>query len=106
MDNIEYIDVPYMKDTFSTVTLDGRAYLIRFNYNSIAERWRFSIYDMQREPIAIGLPIVPRFPLNLQVVDDRSPRGVFVVYSNLEHISKDDFKECRARFAYIPYIED
>jgi len=85
--------------------LDGRAYLIRFSFNPLAERWRFGIYTMLKEAIAIGLPIVPNFPLNMQVVDDRFPSGVFGVYSKLEHIGRSDFKEGRATFAYIPKNE-
>ena len=105
MDNTLYIQVPDLNDSFSRVVLDNRPYLIRFTYNFAAERWRFGLYTMQKEPIAIGLPIVPRFTLNMQVVNENFPRGAFGVYSDLEHIGRGDFKDCRARFAYRPRNE-
>ena len=105
MTNIIHIQIPDIPDSFSRVVLDGEAYLIRFTYNATADRWRFGLYTMQKEPIAVGLPIVPSFPLNMQVVDERFPRGLFGAYSKLEYIGRNDFLEGKAAFSYIPRVD-
>ena len=99
--NVIEINVPDLNDSFSRVVLDGVQYLIRFTWNDTAQRWSFGLFTMQREPLAQGIRLVPRFPLNLQIVDDSFPNGVFGVYSDLDHISRDSFNSGNARFAYI-----
>ena len=96
------ISVPDMHDSFSRVVLDNVQYLIRFTWNEKARRWTFGLYTMQREAIVQGIKLVPRFPLNLQIVDDRFPTGVFGVYSDFDYIGRNDFIEGKAAFSYIP----
>jgi len=96
------ISVPDMNDSFSRVVLDGVQYLIRFTWNEAAQSWVFGLYTMMRVPIATGIKLVPRFPLNLQIVDDRYPPGAFGVYSDFNTIGRDDFFEGKAVFSYIP----
>ena len=95
------IAVPDMNDSFSRVVLDGTQYLIRFTWNEAAKRWSFGLFTIQREPLVQGVRLVPRFPLNLQIVDERFPSGVFGVYSDFESAGRDDFINDRATFAYI-----
>jgi len=95
------IHVPDYNDSFSSVVLDGRQYLIRFSWNDSAGRWCFGLYTMQKGPIAIGIRIVPRFPLNLHIADERFPGGVFGVFCDLPGVGRYDFTEGRAAFAYI-----
>lgn len=100
MIEITEIQVPDMNDSFSTVVLDGKQYAIRFTWNDAARRWSYGLYTAQREPIAIGLRIVPQFPLNMQVADGRSPPGIFGVYTKLESVGRKDFADGGAVFAY------
>ena len=95
------IEVPDMNDSFSKVVLDEVAYQIRFTWNMAAQRWSFGLYTMQREPIAIGMRIVPKFALNLQVRDERFPFSVFGVLSSLKSIGREDFLNDNASFVYI-----
>ena len=95
------IAVPNHNDSFSRVTLDGKQFMIRFTWNDTAQRWCFGLYTMQREPLAVGLRMVPRFPLNIQIVDDRIPSGIFGVYSDQKSVGRKDFIEGKARFTYI-----
>ena len=100
MDYIE-IGVPDRNDSFSNVVLDGVVYLIRFTYNMDSDRWSFGLYTVQREPIAIGIRIVPKFPLNMQIRDERFPFGVFGVMTNLKRVGRHDFIAGNAKFVYI-----
>jgi len=95
------IAVPDMNDSFSRVALDGAQYLIRFTWNDTARRWSFGLFTAQREPLAQGVRMVPRFPLNLQIVDDRFPAGAFGVFSDFESVGRDDFANGNAAFAYL-----
>ena len=100
------INVPDLNDSYSRVTLDGKQYLIRFTWNSTAERWSFGLYTLLYEPIAQGIKIVPRFPLNLQIVDDSFPGGMFGVVSELQAIRRKDFVENKAAFVYAPIAQE
>ena len=100
------IDIPDLNDAFSKVVLDGRQYLLRTTWNDTAQRWSFGLYTSQKEPLIQGQRIVPRFPLNYQIVDERFPAGLFGVYTNLENIGRHDFTNGRAVFAYIPVGEE
>ena len=104
MDYLE-IAVPDHNDSFSRVVLDGVQYQVRFTWNEAAQRWSFGIYTMQKEPIVVGLRMVPRFPLNLQIVDENFPNGVMGVYSDNLSVGRNDFIEGKARFAFIPARE-
>ncbi|MDR1687268.1 MAG: hypothetical protein LBS21_01490 [Clostridiales bacterium] len=95
------ISVPDLNDSFSRVVLDGVQYLIRFSWNDTAKRWSFGLFTMQKKPIAQGIRIVPRFPLNLQIVDGVFPSGVFGVYTDLESVGRNDFVSGKVVFAYI-----
>jgi len=95
------IAVPDMNDSFSRVVLDNTQYLIRFTWNEVGQSWSFGLYTMQHEPIAVGVKMVSRFPLNLQIIDDRYPKGVFGVYSDFDRIGRNSFTEGKAAFSYI-----
>jgi hypothetical protein len=96
------IFVPDYNDSFSKVVLDGREYQIRFTWNDTAGRWSFGLYTTLREPIIRSIKIVPNFPLLLQYVDNRLPDGVIGAYSKLDAIGREDFKNGKAIFAYVP----
>ena len=102
MKNIVEISVPNHNDSLSRVVLDGVQYQVRFSWNEAAGRWSFGLYTMQKEPIVVGIKLVPRFPLNLQVVDERMPGGVFGVYSGNDAVGRGDFVSGAAAFGYIP----
>jgi len=101
MDILE-INVPNYNDSFSRVVLNNTQYLIRFTWNDTAQRWGFGLYTMLREPIAVGIRIVPRFPLNLQIMDNAFPFGVFGVFTEFPAIGRNDFMNGNARFTFIP----
>ena len=96
------IKVPDLNDSFSRVVLGKKQYLIRFTWNETSGCWSFGLYTLHREPLATAIRIVPNFPLNLQIVRDDYPQGVFGAYCGLEKIGRKDFAEGRAVFAYVP----
>jgi len=97
------IVVPDYNDSFSRVVLDGVQYLLRFTWNHTAQRWSFGLYTLQKEPLLQGLRIVPQFPLNIQIVREGVPAGVFGVFTSLPSVGREDFKNGKAAFAYVTF---
>jgi hypothetical protein len=93
---------PDYNDSFSKVVFGGREFLLRFTWLDTQKRWTYGIYDVFRNPIVQGVKLVPNFPLDLQYVDKRLPGGVIGVYSKLAAVGREDFKNGKAIFAYIP----
>lgn len=96
------IEVPDLNDSISRVVLNGSAYLIRFTYNDTKDYWKFSLYNSQSEPIAVGIKIVPRFPLNVFCGVTKFPNGVFGVMTKLDRIGRNDFANGKAQFVFCP----
>jgi len=96
------IEVPDMNDSVSRVVLNGKQYLIRFTWNDTGGYWCFGLSDSLGEPILIGVKIVPQFPLNLFYGLADLPSGVFGVFTELGKVGRDDFKDGKASFAFIP----
>ena len=101
---MEYIiiEVPDMNDSVSRIVLGNTPYLIRFSYNDSYDYWKFSLYDVQNNPITLGVKIVPRFPLNVFYGVTNLPDGIFGVITKSEHIGRKDFVEGRAQFIFCP----
>lgn len=96
------INVPDFNDSFSRVVLSGRQYLIRFSYIDTFDYWTFGLYTPQKEPLLVGVKIVPNYPLNLFFSADNMPNGLFCAYTELARIGKNDFAVGKAIFAYVP----
>lgn len=96
------IEVPDMNDSTSRVVLAGIPYQIRFTYNDTKDYWKFSLYNAQSEPIALGIKIVPQFPLNLFHGLSKLPSGVFGVMTKLGRVGRNDFVSGNAQFIFCP----
>jgi len=96
------ISVPDFNDSFSRVVLSGSQYLIRFSYIDTFDYWTFGLYTSLKEPLLVGVKIVPNYPLNLLSSADNMPNGLFCAYTELDRIGKNDFANGKAIFAYVP----
>ena len=102
---MEYIviEVPDMNDSISRIVLNKKQYLLQFTYNHTGDFWTFSLLTALKEPIILGIKIVPRFPLNLlyySVAD--TPLGVFGVMTELDRVGRYDFRDGKAKFIFAP----
>ena len=96
------IEIPDMNDSISRIVLSGKVYNIRFTYNDTADYWKVGLYDSLNRPIVLGIKIVPRFPLNAFYGITEIPEGIFGVISNLDRIGRNDFKNGKAQFVFMP----
>lgn len=101
---MEYIkiEVPDRNDSVSRIVLGGVQYMIRFTWNDTGGYWCLGLSDALGEPILMGVKVVPSFPLNLFFGIAELPDGAFGVYTELERIGREDFKNGKAAFAFIP----
>lgn len=96
------INVPDMNDSMARITLQNRLYMVRFTYNDTGDYWNFGLYTDLKEPIAIGMKIVPNVPVNLFFGRKEMPVGAFLCTGKIQRASRNVFKEGKALFIYIP----
>lgn len=97
-----YIKVPDMNDSMSTLSIDGREYVLRFTYNEKYDYWSFGLYDMDREPIIAMVRIVPNFPIYHFYSNKDLPDGIFGCLSDQAKVGRNAFVDKTAEFVYIP----
>ncbi len=100
-----YIKVPDMNDSMSSVSIDGREYVLRFTYNETYDYWSFGLYDTNREPILAMTRIVPNFPLYHFYSGSDLPDGIFGCLSDNLKVGRNAFRDKTAEFVYIPNSE-
>lgn len=59
--------------------LDGRDFILRFQFNQRLGRWHLSIYDQDDAPIALGLRCSANTPLIRRLTNARRPVGEIYV---------------------------
>ena len=101
---MEYIiiDIPDINDSISRIMLGNMYCQIRFTYNDTKDYWSFGLYDEQENPVAIGIKIVPQMVLNLFFGINEMPKGAFGVITNLKRLGRNDFKDGKAKFVFVP----
>ena len=60
------------------IDLEGSLYFIDMKFNTRNNRWAFSIFDQDQEPIIVGIPVLIDLDLLGQYVDPRLPPGKFM----------------------------
>lgn len=67
---------PFFKQT---TNLDGRDYILRFQYNQRMCCWYMSIFDEDDEPITVGRRLSEGVIIGRHVRDERMPPGQIMV---------------------------
>lgn len=96
------IEVPDKNDSVSRIVLGGKQYQLRFTWNDTGGFWTFGVSDALGSPITIGMKIIPGFPINVFYGAADLPDGVFCAVTRLSRIGRDDFKNGKAGFVFIP----
>jgi hypothetical protein len=65
-----YVIVPLYEDPFYSyaISLEGESYILEFQYNERAELYFLSIYTADREPVVLGVGVVPYYPITLDYI--------------------------------------
>lgn len=94
------ISVPDRDDSVALATIGNVSCRIRFRWNDIEEFWDFGIYDVDMNPVFIGIKMVPNYPLNLSTGSDLFSDGYFYVMTKEERLNRDSFKAGFAVFCF------
>lgn len=100
---VEYINVPDMNDSFSRAVLCRKEYLLRFLYNGAFDYWTFGVYDTGKNILLQHRKIVPLSPLTHFDMSVNIPQGAFGCFTNLKRVGRNDFRDKKAEFAFIPW---
>lgn len=84
--------------------LDGRAYVLRFDWHERTSRWILTVYTQDRELLADGLTLVSDYPIASRVRDARFWPGTMMVISTdgLPPGLEDFYPDGRCFLAYFP----
>ncbi len=65
--------------------LDGRVYVLHFDYNSRDGNWYLSVHDENNDPISgcVGRKLVVNYPVIHRSVSEDKPAGQLIVVSDL-----------------------
>ena len=99
------IEVPDYNDSFSRVVLGDTEYLLRFTWNESVKFWNLGVYDIEENPIATSIKVLPNCPLSIWHMNSQMPFGEFGVITDLDRIGRNDFINGKAQFVYIPYAD-
>ncbi len=69
------IDPYYIQRT----DLEGRGYILQFDYGTREDVWYLTIYDLEGVPLATGIRMVCNWPLTYRLPDPRLPPGKLLV---------------------------
>ena len=100
-----FIEVPDRNDSISSLSIDGREYLLRFTYNETYDYWSFGLYGPEGRPIVAMTKLVPNFPVFHFYRDVEIPDGVFGCLSDTGQVGRRAFVDKTAEFVYIPRRE-
>lgn len=75
------IEIPVAFDTplyTERVTLDGKEYLFKFDWNDRENRWYMGLFSVTGDPLATGIKVVANWPLLRKLAGDTVPPGVLI----------------------------
>jgi len=84
--------------------LDGRAFILNFNWIQRVGRWSLDVFTENREPIALGQYLVANSPVYKRIKDSRMWFGVMTVVSTsgVEPSLTNFFPDGDVFLCYIP----
>ena len=85
-------------------TLDGREFLLLFDWNDRESRWYLSIESINHEQLARGIKLLSNRPLLRKKVDPRLPSGSLVAIDTTETGVPAGFADLGSRVRLI-YFE-
>jgi len=97
--------IPCSSDGQSTwrqrTALDGRDYILSFDWVQRLGHWLFAISDQDGSPIVSGIVLVTNWPLLRGVTDARIPRGHLVLDDTTGRNEDPDFSGLGVRFKLL-----
>lgn len=90
------------------IVFEDTVYTLKFVWNSRGAYWTIDFYDIDENPLVIGIKIVLNYELISRFVDRGIPKGFLYaidVSNNLEKIGRYDFINGRLSLIYVTEVE-
>lgn len=104
------VTIPTALDTplySQRTTLDGKEYLLKFDYSEREDRWFLSLYDVDETPLALGIKVIPNWPLlRLHVSNPDVPQGKLVARDFSLAPAAPGFGDLGRRVSILYYDEE
>lgn len=66
------------------IALEGRDYVLSFDFNTRMNRWVLGVYDAEENPIAVGITLNIDSSILRLYVDNRLPPGEMILFDTSE----------------------
>ena len=84
------------------IQLDGETFTLEFHYNSRADRWNLTVFDVEDEPVKHGARLVIDIDLLQRVALETKPAGELTVVDTTEDDLEPDSDtlgdQCQLRY--------
>ena len=104
---VNYVDIPLRDDAFYdlSIALEGNSYIIEFTYNERMSLYTLSLYDSERNPIVLGVGLVPEYPILLDYAIPNMT-GYFLLTRKPVNISEPYklYPDQLSQYYYLVYI--
>ena len=102
-----YIDVPLLDEPFYdlSISLQGNSYILEFTYNERMSLYTLSLFDAERNPIVLGVGLVPEYPILLDYAIPNMT-GYFLLTRKPTNISEPYklYPDQLSQYYYLMYV--
>lgn len=102
-----YIDIPIIDEPFYdlSISLEGSSYIIEFTYNERMSLYTLSLFDAERNPIVLGVGLVPEYPILLDYAIPEMT-GYFLLTRKPTNISEPYklYPDQLSQYYYLMYV--
>lgn len=102
-----YVDIPIQDDAFYdlSIALEGNSYIIEFTYVERMSLYTISLYDAERNPIVLGVGLVPEYPIMLDYAIPELT-GYFLLTRKPTNISEPYklYPDTLSEYYYLIYV--
>lgn len=102
-----YVDIPIIDEPFYdlSISLEGNSYIIEFTYNERMSLYTLSLYDAERNPIVLGVGLVPEYPILLDYAIPEMT-GYFLLTRKPTNISEPYklYPDQLSQYYYLVYV--
>lgn len=102
-----YVDIPIQDEPFYdlSISLQGNSYILEFTYNERMSLYTMSLYDAERNPIVLGVGLVPEYPILLDYAIPNMT-GYFLLTRKPTNISEPYklYPDQLSQYYYLMYV--
>lgn len=102
-----YVDIPIIDEPFYdlSISLEGNSYIIEFTYNERMSLYTLSLFDAERNPIVLGVGLVPEYPILLDYAIPEMT-GYFLLTRKPTNISEPYklYPDQLSQYYYLVYV--